>query len=176
MDDMENWAEEWEEVIKGKFPWKYDDFCKVSKWYYDLKNKPYDDWDLTEKGINLENDGEVKRYTVNKFMPDNQLAFYMINEFGRDVFRKQFFRFMEINHFILRNRNKLEKDKLMVKGQSFDAVSNELIEALCVLPFNSTTGRGKKVRHTFNYREVIRKSKELKETEEKHEDGGAERK
>jgi hypothetical protein len=175
MDKIENWAEEWGDVLKGKFPWNFEDFCKVTNWYHELKEKPHDDWDLTEKGINLENDGEVRRYTINKFMPDNQLALYMMNEFGKDVFRKQFFRFMESNHFILRNRNRLEKDKMMVKGRSFDAVSNELIEALCVLPFNTTIGKGKKVRHTFDYREVIRKAKDLK-NEEENANGGAEKK
>ena len=151
-----------EKSFKGEIPWNPDEFKQLSEWYHSLVNKPKDDWDLSEKSILIEGDsGEISKLSFNKFNNDNQIAFYMLDNFGPFVFRTQFIRFFKINFFIKRNRDKLEKDKLIIKGKKFDAVSDELLKALCILPFSKIDKRKKNDKFDFNYKEVIKKAKEF---------------
>jgi len=161
MDEMSKWGEEWKDILEGKYPWNYKDFMSVANWMHELKQKPLDDWDLKERGLLLEDEQGCRKITINNFLPENQLGIFMMKNFGVDVFRRQFYRFMEIMQFVRKNRDRLEKDKMLIKGKSFDATQDELIEVLCILPFSKKTGKGKKIRHTFNYKEVIEKANEL---------------
>jgi len=150
-----------EKSFRGEIPWNPEDFKKVAEWFHVLVNKPKDDWDLSEKGIILENEGKISKLRFNKMLPENQLAFFMLDAFGPKVFRTQFIRCHKIAQFIKKNRDRLEKDRLTIKGKDVDALSSELLEALCVLPFSKIDKRRKHQSHEFNYREVVQKAKEI---------------
>jgi len=159
--------DEWKLIIEGKLPWNYHDYCKVAKWYHELHDKPKDDWDLKERGILYKNKGKTGKIIVNSFMPENQLAFHMLNEYGEEGFKKYFWRFFEIGHFLVLNQDSLEKDKLIVKGKGSFLATSELLKALCALPFSKIIKRKGETKHTFDYKEVVEKAKEIQKEEDK---------
>ena len=159
---MDNEKKELEKIFKGKFPWNIDDYGKTMRWHHELMLKPLDDWDLSEKGILIKKDGVISKLTINKLMPDNQLAGYMIKQFGPDTFKKQFVRFYEITDFIRKHIDELTTKKLLKKKKGHYELKSELIEALCVLPFSKEVGKGKTKKYKFDYDEVIQKTNAIK--------------
>jgi hypothetical protein len=151
-------------IIEGKIPWNYEDFCKIAEWYHKLKETPKDDWDLKERGILLKDKDKISKITINNFASENQLAFYMLKEYGKEYFKKYIFRFFEITQFLAHNRDSLEKDKMTINGSDAIVVKSELLKALCLLPYSKIVKTGKSkndIRYEYDYNEVIKKAKEL---------------
>lgn len=165
-DGMGSRPLDWDTFTRGTMPWNADECLEVMRWYHNLQGTPKDDWDLRERSLllKLEETGKVQKVQFNQFQPLNQLGFYMAQRYDSDVMPYYADRFMRIMDFLCEHREELKGDGLYREGgDDFDEICYPLLQALCELPYSRTQVLDGEECHTFDYDEVVKKTRALLE-------------
>jgi len=154
----------WESVKRGKVPWSLKEFLETLKWVLSLHLKPKDDWNHLKREFSIydEEKGTVDSYQFNSFNSVNQVAFYMQRKYGKKKFAPHLYRFMTIMTFLKKHKTQLIADKLMWMTKDDDCIKDELLMALCALPYSDEHQDEEGNREfKYNYDEVVKRARKL---------------
>jgi hypothetical protein len=153
----------YESATKGLKPWTIEGFNDAMKYYMGLATKPLDDYDLRERrlGIVDEETNEISNIEINALHPMNQLAFHFQEKYDPDMFHHHLYRFMHIMSFISKNRNDLIEIGLIRPKNEFDEIKEEMLEALCILPFTKKVMEENSISYDYDFDNVMKKTQEI---------------
>lgn len=159
------------EAMKGLRPWNLAGLQEVIEHCSKLRKTPKDDWELGKHGVfsTDESTGKVSGIRFNMFAMQNQIMFFLTERYpDSSTFRCHAFRFMQIQMFLDEHFDQLAKDEFIVRDEPECAVSEALLESLCILPYEERRRRMGQEELVFSYDKVIQKARELDEDAASH--------
>ncbi len=126
-----------EDISHGKIPWNKKGFQVVNEELSRLLSTPKDDWDLHLESVFLKGlDQEGIEFKPNPFQPMGQISNYMKEMYAdKKEFMAHFFRYNNMIRFLKEYEQELMGEGLIKKGSKFHMIKDELLDALCEMPF-----------------------------------------
>ena len=151
-------------IEKGLIAWSKDEYKSILDEIHAVHQKPKDDWDLTKRSFILEDEKTGNREEVrsNNFHPVVQFSSIFCKKYpDEELYYAHSFRFYRICHFIKTYEQALLDEGLVQKEPKFLKIKDELLEALCILPFSKITKEKGSKSYSFSYQEIVDKAWDL---------------
>jgi hypothetical protein len=134
----------------GELPWDLDGYDEAMTYIEELLKTPKDDWPTKPMNpIHLrENDGSTSVIRINPHHPINQIMKYLESKYDYPTATSHWARFMNMNSFFARHRERLLREDLIHVEDGGVAIHPDLLDALM------TQRYGK--RHAFVLKDVLR--------------------